>query len=311
MQYGLGRRCPRRRVAAACAAVLASTAASAASAAPSYAGILPLTTTTVTMSAGAVGPAQFVDVKATVGGLSLAVTPYGQVGFTDAANNKLLGVVPLTGPCVVLLSQCTAQLTVPGSALAVGQNEIVANYSGDSLSDPSTGYNFVDRGTVTSCGPGSSACVATISAGALAFGAVQVARPESGTETVAVALGKEQLGCATCGPILSAQIENPGGGLLVNDTIGGAAAVTEHRDHGLGYVCYDDPLPFLTATGVESVGLPDGSYSGVLPVCLGPPSAYTNTPCEYASRFVPGTKTAPAGLEVQYATYATTFRSGL
>jgi hypothetical protein len=43
------------------------------------------------------------------------------------------------GPCLIVLKACTATISVPTSALAVGQWDVDAHYSGDALAKPSLG----------------------------------------------------------------------------------------------------------------------------------------------------------------------------
>jgi hypothetical protein len=112
--------------------------------------LLP-TTLTQTGSAATVheGAPQTITLTATVSGLTLYVTPRGTVTFnvhspTDSIYlpPSLSYTVPLS-QCIILIDRCTASVTIPTSGLEVGLWDSDAQYSGDSLSQPSDqGYDF-------------------------------------------------------------------------------------------------------------------------------------------------------------------------
>ena len=85
----------------------------------------------------------------------LLVGPIGNVKFTDSTNGALLGTIKPKLMCLLRLQPCVATLTVPASALAAGDNTIVAAYSGGLFTKPSSASADVFAGTQNTCQSGS------------------------------------------------------------------------------------------------------------------------------------------------------------
>jgi len=110
-------------------------------AAPAHAILLP-TTTTLSVSNAQITEGDPVTLTATVqisGVGGLLVTPSGTVAYTASTPGGpvvQLGTAPLAS-CVLTLSQCRSTLTT--AQLPVGAVTVTAHYSGDQVTQPSTG----------------------------------------------------------------------------------------------------------------------------------------------------------------------------
>jgi hypothetical protein len=244
-----------------------------ATAAPSMARDFRLaTTTTLVASPSAVAPSGSATLTASVRP-GLLVGPIGNVKFTDSANGALLGTVKPRLECLLRLQPCVATVTAPASALAPGDNTIVAAYSGGLFTKPSSGSADVFVGTQNTCQAGSGQCTtsATSSDGSTST-TISSTAPSAGTETVQAFFDAEVLPCAKvgAGDTLVYSVTNPGGQTkTVTLVLTGAAADQEHQldPDDFGNVCFGSPTPFETDTGGQAVQGPDGLFYGNLPLC--------------------------------------------
>jgi hypothetical protein len=245
-----------------------------ATAAPSLATDLRVpTTTTLVASPSAVGPSDSTTLTASVrpGGF---VGPLGNIKFTDTTSGAALGTVMPKLTCLLRREPCVATITVPASALAPGDNTIVAAYSGGLFTKPSSGSADVFVGTQNTCQSGTGSCstTATSSDGSTST-TIDTTPPSSGTETVTAFFDNEVLPCKTVGggDTLVYSVTNPGGDTkTVTLTLFGTAADQEHAldPNSTGNVCFGAPSTFQTATpGMMATQGPDGLFYGDLPLC--------------------------------------------
>lgn len=230
------------------------------------------TTTTLVASPSAVAPSGSTTLTASVRP-GLLVGPIGNIKFTDTTNGAALGTLKPKLACLLHLQPCVATLTVPASALAAGDNTIVAAYSGGLFTKPSSGSADVFDGTQNTCQSGSGQCTtsATSSDGSTSTTIASTA-PSSGTETVQAFFDTETLPCAKvgAGDTLVYSVTNPGGETkTVTLVLTGAAADQEHQlDPGnFGNVCFGATSAFETNTGGQAAQGPDGLFYGNLPLC--------------------------------------------
>jgi hypothetical protein len=230
------------------------------------------TTTTLVASPNAVDPSGSTTLTASVRP-GLLVGPIGNIKFTDTTNGAALGTVKPKLTCLLRPQPCVATLTVPASALAAGDNTIVAAYSGGLFTKPSSGSADVFVGTQNTCQSGSGQCTTSASSsdGSTSTTITSTA-PSSGTETVQAFFDTETLPCAKvgAGDTLVYSVTNPGGQTkTVTLVLTGAAADQEHQlDPGdFGNVCFGATAPFETNTGGQATQGPDGLFYGNLPLC--------------------------------------------
>jgi hypothetical protein len=287
----------RRVVAGLPAAGLVAAAALAASA-PANAAVLP-TKTVVSFSAATISPTQSATATAVVGRLGLGITPSGTVTFTDSTNGTPLGQATLTR-CIVLISSCTASVTVPGSVLATDDNVIVASYSGDSLSKASSGSGDLFGGTTTDCAA-NTFCEAFAGS---TDGSSSLDVTVAGTDTpqsITIGFGDSPLSCSTpgTGDTAGYQLSNPNVPKTLDFTSYGDAADAAQAAHPISslsddaahaYVCFGAPKSFTTKNGLQSKKQDTGEFQGVLPACkfVGENSTATNPPCIASALFIPG-----------------------
>jgi hypothetical protein len=230
------------------------------------------TTTTLVASPSAVSPSGSTTLTASVRP-GLLVGPIGNVKFTDSTNGALLGTVKPKLACLLHLQPCVATITVSASALAAGDNKIVADYSGGPFTKPSSGSADVFVGTQNTCQSGSGQCTtSTTSSDGSTSATINSTAPGSGTETVQAFFDSETPPCAEvgAGDTLVYSVTNPGGQTkTVTLTLTGAAADQEHQldPDSLGNVCFGAPSPFETNTGGQATQGPDGLFYGNLPLC--------------------------------------------
>ena len=250
------------------AAVLGVTAA------PSMAGDFRVpTTTTLTAAPSALAPSGSTTLTASVRP-GLLVGPIGNIKFTDSTNGVVLGTVKPRLDCLLKREPCVATITVPGSALAAGDNTIVAAYSGGLFTKPSSGSTNVFVGTQNTCQSASGQCTTTVTSDNT-NATITTASPGTGTETVQAFFDTETPPCAVVGSgnTLVYSITNPGGTTkTVSLTLTGTAADAENSLAGkFGNVCFGSPTPFVTDDGSVNGGTaslgPDGLYYGNLPRC--------------------------------------------
>ncbi len=226
------------------------------------------TSVVVSTSSDAISATQSATITATVSA-SWRSGLRGDVRFADTTNNTVLGTARLSR-CWAWSRSCKATITVVGSALSAGENVVVATYPGGRWSDPSgTGYLY--EGTGTACAANSGACDAfAASADGSADAFVDTNSPASGTEQIVISFGTTQLPCTTpgTGDLLAFTVTNAGTGQkqIQYDALGTAADNAEAA-HPNGYVCYESPTTFTTASGAPATQEPDGSFYGVLPMC--------------------------------------------
>jgi hypothetical protein len=243
-----------------------------ATAAPSVAGIRVTTTTTVTASPSVVDPSGSTTLTASILP-GFLIGPLGNVKFTDSNNGAVLGTVKPGLQCILRNKPCLATLTVQASALAGGDNTIVAAYSGGIATKPSSGSTDVFLGTQNTCPSGSGQCntTATSSDGSTTT-RISSPPPSSGTETVDAAFTSQALPCTKvgAGDTLVYSVTNPGSGTkTVTLTLTGTAADTEHAldPNSWGNVCFGATSPFETSTGGQAMRGSDGLFYGNLPLC--------------------------------------------
>ena len=183
---------------------------------------------------------------------------YGTVTFTDTTNNTVLGTSGLFGGCATNKTQCAAAvLNVGVDQLAMGDNEIVASYSGDT--------NFTSSGpsaplTITctaGCSNGtgqtlSLAFNASVPSGALTAG-------QSSTTTVMVAAGggftgAVNLSCTVAGRN-AADIHVPTcafnpAQITLGDTGGGTSSLVLNTTARTSASVGEAPLPWKQATAI-------------------------------------------------------------
>ena len=250
------------------------------------AGLVP-TSTTVLASPDLISSSGSATLTATVQ-YGLLITPTGTVTFTDTTNNAVLGKAKLSGPCLLSLKLCTAQLNVSASQLSAGQNQIQASYGGDLLSAPSSGSTYLytpensgDDFTCTVNEPCTDSDTSPDGSAALSVRA----GASSGPDTLLLSFSTIPLSCSTpnTGDIGVFDVTDP----TVSDdvimhTYGvfGFNAQTAHPivDGLGGHVCFDSPTEFTTASGAPATQQPDGSFEGVLAPCVGGLNA-SNAPC--------------------------------
>jgi len=230
------------------------------------------TTTTLVASPSAIDSSGSTTLTASIKP-GLLVGPIGNVKFTDSTNGAALGTVKPKLACLLHPQPCVATLTVPGSALAAGDNTIVADYSGGLFTKPSSGSTDVFVGTQNSC-PAGSTCTTPISSGdGLTSAAITSTAPDTGAETVQAFFDSETLPCpkvSAVGNTLVYSVTNPGGTTkTVTLVFTGSVADAEHAldPNNFGNVCFGATAPFETVTGGQAVQGPDGLFYGNLPLC--------------------------------------------
>lgn len=104
---------------------------------------------------------------------------------------------------------------------------------------------------------------------------VRTTGPSSGTENILITFGPPPLGCTTphTGDVATFEVTNAGPGekTLDFESLGAAADAAQaahpiEGEGGFGYVCYESPTPFTTASGAPAKKGPNGFY-GQLPFC--------------------------------------------
>jgi hypothetical protein len=272
MMRGHPTRAGRRLVLVATTAIIA-VAGLGAIAAPAVAKDFRIpTTTALTVSPSVVGPSGSTTLTASVRP-GLFVGPIGNVKFTDTTNGAALGTIKPKLACLLRREPCLATLTVPASALAAGDNTIVAAYSGGLFTKPSSGSADVFVGTENTCQAGSGQCTtsATSSDGSTST-TISSTAPSAGAETVQAFFTPETPPCEKvgAGDTLVYSVTNPGGeSKTVTLVLTGAAADQEHQldPDSLGNVCFGATSPFETNTGGQATQGPDGLFYGNLPLC--------------------------------------------
>lgn len=203
----------------------------------------------------------------------LLVGPIGNVKFTDTTNGAVLGTVKPKLACLLHLQPCVATITVQASALAAGDNTIVAAYSGGLFTKPSSGSADVFVGTQNTCQAGSGDCSTTTTSGdGSTSSTIDTTAPSAGAETVQAFFDTETLPCAKvgAGDTLVYSVTNAGGETkTVTLVLTGAAADQEHQldPNDFGNVCFGSPTTFETNTGGQAVQGSDGLFYGNLPLC--------------------------------------------
>lgn len=230
------------------------------------------TTTTVTASSSSIDPSGSTTLTADVLP-GFLVGPIGNVKFTDSTNGALLGTIRPKLQCLLRRAPCAATITVPASALAAGNNTIVADYSGGLFTRPSSGSATVFVGTQTTCQAGSAQCTTSATSGdGSTSTTINTTSPAAGAETVQAFFTTETPPCPVVGfgDTLVYSVTNPGGETkTVTLTLTGSAADQEHQldRRSLGNVCFGATSPFETATGGQATQGPDGLFYGDLPLC--------------------------------------------
>ncbi|MGH2895451.1 MAG: hypothetical protein ACRDPM_19605 [Solirubrobacteraceae bacterium] len=286
-----------RRLVLIAATTVIAVAALGAIAAPSMARDFRLQTTTkLAASPSAVDPSGSTTLTADVLP-GFLVGPIGHVKFTDSANGALLGTIKPKLRCLLRREPCVATLTVPASALAAGDNTIVAAYSGGLFTKPSSGSADVFVGTQNTCQAGSGQCTTSASSSdGLTNATISSTAPPAGTETVQAFFDAETPPCTTvgAGATLVYSVTNPGGETkTVTLTLVGANADQEHQidPHSFGNVCFfGASSSFVTNTGDQATQGPDGLFFGNLPLCEDEDGDNDNTNGESGGNFV-----VPAG----------------
>jgi len=265
-------RAGRRLVLTATTTVIAVSALGATAATSMARDLRVPTTTTLVASPNAIDPSGSTTLTASVRP-GLLVGPIGNVKFTDTTNGALLGTVRPKLACLLKREPCVATITVPASALAAGDNTIVADYSGGLFTKPSSGSANVFVGTQNTCAAGSGTCTTSTSSGDGSSSAtISSTAPGAGAETVQAFFDNENAPCATvgAGDTLVFSVTNPGGeSKAVTLTLTGAAADAEHQlDPGnFGNVCFQTTSTFTTDSGQPATQGPDGLFFGNLPLC--------------------------------------------
>lgn len=263
------------------------------------AGLVP-TSTSVTASTDIIGATDTATLTATVE-FGLLITPVGTVTFTDPSNgNAVLGKAKLSSPCLLSLKQCKAHLVVTGSQLASGDNLIKASYTGDGLSKPSSGtthlYTPQNAGDDVTCSQFQFCSASDTSPDGTAGLTVQAGPSNNPNgESVMIAFGTEHLTCSTpnTGDIGVFNVSDPSvGDFVIFDSFGAAGAAAQaahpiHQDGTGGYVCFDSPASFTTASGAPAAKQADGSFEGVLPPCIATDGGIANPPCYDGGSFTP------------------------
>jgi hypothetical protein len=246
-----------------------------ATAAPSMARDFRIpTTTSLAASPGTVDPLGSTTLTADVLP-GFLVGPIGNVKFTDTTNGTLLGTIKPKLQCLLRRQACVAALSVPASALAPGDNAIVAAYSGGLFTKPSSGSVDVFVGTQNTCQAGSGQCTTSASSSdGTTSATISSTAPSGGAETVQAFFdSSEKPPCTTvgAGDTLVYSVTNPGGeSKTVTLTLIGAAADLEHQldPHSFGNVCFfGASSSFVTDTGGQATQGPDGLFFGNLPLC--------------------------------------------
>jgi hypothetical protein len=292
------------------AAIALAALALGAAASPGWAaGRIP-THTALSTSAIAIGASQSATVTARILP-GLLVGPNGAVNFTDATTDVVLDTEHPVSSCLLLFKPCLATITVPGSSLAPGPNEIVGAYSGDLVEAPSSGTVFVYLGVETVCGSKGSCEASATSADGTAAVEISTPPPASGTEQVVISFGTQPLPCSTpgTGDTLAFTVTGAGGQKTIGYDLFGAAAQAAEAANPSGYLCFGSPTVFTTASGAPATLASDGLYYGPLPACdgtgvgssgLGAPAPpvppclvggpqytpSTTSPAEYAQTFI-------------------------
>jgi hypothetical protein len=231
------------------------------------------TTTSLTASPSSLDPSGSTTLSASILP-GFLVGPIGNVKFTDSTTGTLLGEVKPKLQCLLRRAPCVATITVPASALAAGDNTIVAAYSGGIFTKPSSGSTDVFVGTQNTCPSGSGQCTTTAtSSDGSTSGTITTTPPGAGTETVQAFFTSETPPCAVVGfgDTLVYSVTNPGGTTKkVTLTLSGSAADQEHQidPNSLGNVCFGATAPFETASGGQATQGADGLFYGDLPLCV-------------------------------------------
>lgn len=251
----------------------------------------------------------------------LLVTPTGTVTFTDMTNGTPLGSAPVTGPCLLSFTRCTAKKPVLASQLAPGQNAIKATYSGDVLLAGSSGTGFVYTPVKPAAPPDSFAQSDEVTCAALNTCVVEDTsddgtadlrvfsqNPSSASPmTVLLAFQTQPLGCSVAGTgdvgVYNVSDQNAIAYVTITrlDTASqpnvaekaqAAHPITNGDGNGTGgYVCWQQTKPFTTASGAAATRQADGTYQGALPQCTGGTFGITaspNAPCVDDSNYDPG-----------------------
>lgn len=269
----------RRRLVLIASTTVIAIAGLGATAAPSMADIRLATTTTATASPSVVDPSGSTTLTASIRP-GFFVGPLGNVMFTDSNNGAALGTVKPGLQCILRLRPCIATLTVQASALAAGDNTIVAAYSGGIATKPSSGSTDVFVGTQNTCQSGGGQCITTAtSSDGTTSTTINSPAPSSGTETVTAYFAPPTQPPDPCttvgyGDTLVYTVTNAGGPKTVTLTLTGTAADQENQlvdPDSTGNVCFESPTQFVTqnstAAGGEATIGPDGLYYGNLPLC--------------------------------------------
>jgi hypothetical protein len=275
----------------------------AVSAAPAWARGFP-TTTTLSSSATAIGASQSAVITATVRP-GVLVFPFGVVNFTDATTGAALGTARPGFTCALIFKPCQVGITVPGSSLGPGANAIVGQYAGDRFEAPSQGTVALYQGASTQCTAAldPNGCTATAtSADGTAATSISSPTPASGTETVVIAFGTQQIACSTAGTgdLVAFTVSNAGGYKSLGYTVNGAAADAAYAAHPDGSLCYESPDSFTTASGQAATQEANGLYEGILPACTGggegdgTAEPASNEPCLDSAVYVPADQ-SPSG----------------
>lgn len=241
----------------------------------------------------------------------LLITPTGTVKFTDTSNNVVIGTAPVTGPCLILLSRCTAKVTVQASQLVPGQNAIKAAYSGDTLLAASNGTGYIytpaSAADQTTCDPLYTCEVQDTSPDGTLYLRVFSENPSSTSSmTALIAFQTQPLACSVpgTGDVGVYNVSDPSAVVITTisrqDTEGqpnvaenaqAAHPITNGDGNGTGgYVCWQQGKPFTTASGTAATRQADGTYQGQLPECTGSNIFVLspNAPCVWDSNYDPG-----------------------
>ncbi|HWD64514.1 MAG TPA: hypothetical protein VG405_05025 [Solirubrobacteraceae bacterium] len=150
---------------------------------------------------------------------------------------------------------CTARITILGTQLASGANDIEAQYAGDHFIQGTNANVTVYQGPEASCTLSlSTTCLdSNTAADATSSASFTSNSPKTGNEQVVLAFGAAQtIGCIGAGPsvtsdssdLLAYNVSNSGGINQLSYTIYGSAATTIDTAYPAGLVCYEAPAQF-------------------------------------------------------------------
>ncbi len=197
-------------------------------------------------------------------------------------------------------------------------NSTLAGYQQSSVS---VGGTIQGCAIETTCNPEES-CRATGESPGTAFLEIDTNEPSFGPEIVLITFGPPKIGCSTSGTtnaVATYEVLNPAPGAykaLDYQALGKYAAIAEKKHRigesgSFGYLCFEGPEEFMTATGAPAKPGPGGFY-GELPEChVTVGKEVENPPCVIRARYGPRSleKGEPA-YEVEFITSAGDPRAG-